>query len=687
MNPPVYIRRHSGGDMSSPGPDLPGPSATCSPPARTAPGGKLPFPLSLGKEGAIRALLFLASLAAIVSVLFILAYLFLEAVPIFPLAGIGNFITGGTWDPTGSPPEYGTLPLTVGTVLVTLGAMAIAIPLSLGCAVFTAEIASSRTRSILKPAIELLAGIPSVVYGFFGLVILTEVLRVTFDLASGLTWLAGSILLAIMALPTITSVSEDAIRAVPHEFREGSLAVGATRWQTMSRVVIPSAFSGITAAIILGTGRALGETMAVLMVTGNAAIIPSPIMNVFSPIRTLTGTLGIEMGEVSLGSAHYHALFGIAFLLLVITLIVNMAATVVIGRIRSGPVPVVRCRTDGSIPFRNRITRALRGVFSWLRLPAIAIFGALVLLALDLSAGHLAAAAILVATVAFILLRREVSPRIAEKIAFSLLTGATLLVVLILGVILWNIVANGLPAITWEFLTGVPRDLGRSGGIFPAIVGTLYLVAGAIGIALPVGIGAAIYLVEYNREGRLVGLIRTGVDLLNGTPSIVFGLFGFAFLVLSLHFGVSLLAGQVTLGLMVLPTIIRTTEEALKCVPLGLREGSMALGATRWQTVSRVVLPPAIPGVLTGAILSIGRAAGETAPIMFTAVVFSQRFLPASPLDPVMALPYHLFVLATNVPGARTNQYGTALVLLAFVIGIYSIAIFLRNHFQKTVRW
>jgi phosphate transport system permease protein len=641
----------------------------------------------LKKEGAIEALLFLASLAAIISVLFILAYLFLEAYPIFPVAGIWNFITGSSWYPTGSQPEYGTLSLTAGTLLVTLGAMAIAIPLSLGCAVFIAEIASPGTRGILKPAIELLAGIPSVVYGFFGLVILTEVLRVTFSLESGLTWLAGSILLAVMALPTITSVSEDAIRAVPREFREGSLAVGATRWQTISRVVIPSAFSGITAAIILGTGRAIGETMAVLMVTGNAAIIPSPIWNIFSPIRTLTGTLGIEMGEVSSGSAHYHALFGVAFLLLAITLIVNMVATFAIGRIQSGPVAVTRCRADGSIPLRNRIARAAGDIFSRLKLPAATFLGALALLAVDSSAGHLAAAAILIATGAFILLRKRVSPRIAEKVAFSLLIGAALLVVLILGIILWAIIANGLPAISWEFLTGVPRDVGRSGGIFPAIVGTLYLVAGAIGIALPVGIGAAIYLVEYTGGGRLVGLIRTGVDLLNGTPSIVFGLFGFAFLVLYLHLGVSLLAGQVTLGLMVLPTIIRTTEEALKCVPQGLREGSLALGATQWQTVSRVVLPPAMPGVLTGAILAIGRAAGETAPILFTAVVFSQRFLPASLFDPVMALPYHLFILATNVPGARTNQYGTALVLLALVIGFYSIAIILRNHYQKTVRW
>jgi phosphate transport system permease protein len=240
--------------------------------------------------------------------------------------------------------------------------------------------------------------------------------------------------------------------------------------------------------------------------------------------------------------------------------------------------------------------------------------------------------------------------------------------------------------LSWEFLTQPPKDLGRAGGIYPAIIGTLYLVAGAIAIALPLGVGAAIYLVEYTREGRITRLIRTGVDLLNGTPSIVFGLFGFAFIVLYLNVGVSMLAGQVTLALMVLPTIIRTTEESLKNIPQSLREGSLALGATKWQTISRVVLPPAVPGIVTGSILSIGRAAGETAPIMFTAVVFSQRFLPDSIFEPVMALPYHLFILATNVPGASTNQYGTALVLLIMVVGFYAVAILVRNHFQNKAR-
>jgi phosphate transport system permease protein len=637
-----------------------------------------------GRGQAVELLLFLASTVAIVSVLFILAYIFSQALPIFPVAGVGAFLTGAEWDPTGSPPVYGTLALTVGTILVTLGAMVIAIPLSLGCAIFTAEIASPRVEGVLKPAIELLAGIPSVVYGFFGLVILTEALRVTFDLASGLTWLAGSVLLAIMTLPTITSVSEDALRAVPRELREGSLALGATKWQTVSRVVVPSALSGITAAVILGIGRAVGETMAMLMVCGNAAVIPEPIWNVFSPIRTLTATLGIETGEVATGSDHYAALFGVALLLLVITLIVNLAATWIIGRIQGGQVPAAARQEGGRVPAWRR---AAGGVATKARRPLGILLGCLALLAVDLALGHVAAMAILGVVGAHYLIRPRISPGITERVAFALMAAATAIVIIVLGIILWDIIANGLPAISWEFLTGFPRNLGRSGGIYPAIVGTLYLVAGAMILALPIGICAAIYLVEFTRGGRFIKLIRAGVDLLNGTPSIVFGLFGFAFLVIALGLGVSLLAGQITLALMVLPTIIRTTEEALKSVPQGLREGSLALGASRWQTVSRVVVPPAMPGVLTGAILAVGRAAGETAPIMFTAVVFSQRFLPSSLLDPVMALPYHLYILATNVPGATTNQYGTALVLLALVVGIYSVAIVLRSHFRRTVRW
>ena len=629
---------------------------------------------SLLKEQAIKTLFFCTASFAVIVVAFILLFLVQDGYPAFAQVGLIDFVFGMTWAPTAAEPLYGIYPLIIGTLLVTLGAMVFSVPLSIGCAIYISELASPRVKQITKPAIELLAGIPSVVYGFFGLIILTNFIRVTFDLPTGETWLAASVLLGIMALPTIISVSEDAISAVPREFKEGSLAIGATRWQTISRVIVPAALSGIAAAIILGIGRAVGETMAVMMVAGNAAIIPDPIWNILSPVRTLTGTLGIEMGEVAVGSEHYSALFGVAVVLLLITLIINLSAVAILRHLREG-------RT-GSSARRSFISNGVRAKLVF----AGKMLGLTLLLIFLTAVSWWLAPLVLLGGSLWYAGRPFLSEKRIQMIAFGFITLATLAVLAILVIILQDIVLNGLPALSWEFLTQPPKDLGRAGGIYPAIIGTLYLVAGAIAIALPLGVGAAIYLVEYTREGRITKLIRTGVDLLNGTPSIVFGLFGFAFIVLYLNVGVSMLAGQVTLALMVLPTIIRTTEESLKNIPQSLREGSLALGATKWQTISRVVLPPAVPGIVTGSILSIGRAAGETAPIMFTAVVFSQRFLPDSVFEPVMALPYHLFILATNVPGASTNQYGTALVLLIMVVGFYAVAILVRTHFQNKSR-
>jgi phosphate transport system permease protein len=623
------------------------------------------------REEAIRALWFCTAVFAVVALFFILFFLVRNGYPIFEQAGAVTFLAGDVWNPTGANPAYGIFPLIAGTLLVTLGAMALAVPLGIAVAVFIAELAPPGVRAAMKPAVELLAGIPSVVYGFFGLVILTDWIRVSFDVASGESWLAASILLGIMALPTIVSVSEDAIGAVPRGYREGSLALGATHWQTIAGVVVPGALSGITAAIILGMGRAVGETMAVIMVAGNAGVVPEPLWNVLSPVRTLTGTLGIEMGEVAVGSAHYHALFGVAVVLLAITLAVNLFARGILARVSE----------------RHTGAAARKWGAGTIRPYAYAVLGLGALGILTAATDILVAAVAAVTLLGAVYVRRRVSPKAEEKIAFGFLYAAAGIVLFVLGVIVFDIVYNGAPAISWEFLTASPGNLGRAGGIGPAILGTLYLVGGAILIALPIGVGAAIYLHEYTREGRITGVIRAGVDLLGGTPSIVFGLFGFAFLVLYLGLGVSLLAGQITLGLMILPTIIRTTEEALKSVPDTVREGSLALGATPWQTIRRVVLPPAMPGILTGTILGIGRAAGETAPILFTAVVFSRRFLPASVTEPVMALPYHLFILATSVPGARENQYGTALVLLALVAAIYLVAIVIRTRYQRSIRW
>jgi phosphate transport system permease protein len=629
------------------------------------------------KEKTIKTILFLSAISAIIVIFSIIFFLFRDAYPIFQKVGIVEFLAGMRWYPTGVPPLYGAFPLIIGTLLVTIGAMVIAIPLSIGSAIFIAEIATPRMKAIIKPAIELLAGIPSVVFGFFGLIVLTTWIRISFNVPTGESWLAGSILLGIMAIPTITSVAEDAISSVPREYKEGSLAVGASRWQTISKIIVPSAMSGITAAIILGIGRAIGETMAVMMVCGNPTygLIPQPITNVFAPIKTLTATLGIEMGEVATGSNHYYALFGLALILLIITLLVNILATVILGRLKEKQRKFRRKKSVISYEFGRKIKKSF-----------YFLIGIIVITILFIAVGLLPTIGIIALIVVMYYLLRKISVKVQQQLAFSVITTTIIIVIIFLGIILAYIVTNGIGALSWDFITTGPTNLGRSGGIFPAIIGTLYLVAGAIAIALPLGIGAAVYLHEYTKEGIATKIIRTGADLLNGTPSIVFGLFGFAFFVLYLKLGFSLLAGQITLAFMILPTIIRTTEEALKCVPQSLREGSYALGASKWQTIQKVVLPPAAPGILTGAILGIGRAAGETAPILFTAVVFSD-FIPSSVLQPVNALPYHLFTLATSIPGSQKNQAGTALVLLLLVIGIYFIAILLRNQYRKKMKW
>jgi phosphate transport system permease protein len=277
-----------------------------------------------------------------------------------------------------------------------------------------------------------------------------------------------------------------------------------------------------------------------------------------------------------------------------------------------------------------------------------------------------------------------------QTIFFGVVRLSALLISTALLGILAYIFFHGFSAISWDFLTLPPSDSMTRGGIMPAIVGTIYLTVGAIAVALPLGVVSAIYLTEYAKQGRLIRIIRIGVNCLAGVPSVVFGLFGLGVFVVYLKFGSSILAGSLTLGILILPTIIGASEEALKAVPQTFREASLALGVSKWSTIARIVLPPAMPGILTGSILGIGRAAGETAPIMFTAAAFFTAALPKSIFDEVMALPYHIYVLATagtNIEMTRPLQYGTVMVLVALVLGIDLIAILIRSSMRRKKRW
>jgi phosphate transport system permease protein len=277
-----------------------------------------------------------------------------------------------------------------------------------------------------------------------------------------------------------------------------------------------------------------------------------------------------------------------------------------------------------------------------------------------------------------------------QTIFFGVVRLSALIITVALIGILTYIFFHGFRVISWDFLTLPPTDSMTAGGIMPAIVGTLYLTIGAISVALPLGVVSAIYLTEYAKQGRWIRIIRIGVNCLAGVPSVVFGLFGLGFFVVFLKFGSSILAGSLTLGILILPTVIGASEEALKSVPQTFREASLALGVSKWSTIARIVLPSALPGILTGSILGVGRAAGETAPIMFTAAAFFTATLPKSIFDEVMALPYHIYVLATagtHIEQTRSLQYGTVLVLVGLVLGIDLIAILIRSSMRRKKRW
>jgi phosphate transport system permease protein len=275
-----------------------------------------------------------------------------------------------------------------------------------------------------------------------------------------------------------------------------------------------------------------------------------------------------------------------------------------------------------------------------------------------------------------------------QKIGFAVLSSLSFITVAVILVVILYIVYKGFSAISFEFIFGYPSNGMRSGGIYPAIVGTILLTLGTALFCVPIGIGAAIYLSEYAKDTALTRAIRIAIVNLAGIPSVVYGLFGLGLFVIALNFGTSILAASLTLGIMTMPVVISTSEEALRAVPQSFRIVSISVGGTKWQTIRRIVIPQAIPGIITGVILGLERAAGETAPILFTGAAFFLPQLPQSIFDATMALPYHLYVISTQVPGMPLNiQYGTALVLLFLVLSLNFVATMIRSRARKRRQW
>lgn len=546
------------------------------------------FKASGYKDTSAKILFFVCACLSVVAVFGIIGFILYASVPAFRQIGFFNFLFGTIWapdiydpdSPTSDPSElFGILPMIVNSILVTVGSVAIGGTVGVFTAIFLVFWCPDRLhlkyngknrflqkvvgilnkinlRTIFDQIIKLLAGIPSLVYGFFALQIIVPMLSGLNPDGVGQGLLACFLILAIMILPTITSLTKNALEAVPAQYFEGALALGNTKAQAVFRVVFPAARSGIISALILGIGRAVGEAMAVIWVCGNRAAFPEGL---FSYIRTLTTNIVMEMGYAE----------------------------------------------------------------PTLHKPALV-------------------AAVLALIVGFILVR-------------------------------------GLGNLTVHFLFGKSTNAEPTLG--PAFAVTGYVILFTLLIALPLGIGAAIFLVEYAKPGsKIVKVLRTFVDTLSGVPSVVFGLFGMIFFGELLGLGYSVLTGSFTMVLIVLPTVIRSTEEALLAVPVSLREASYGLGASKVRTIFKVVLPSAFPGIATAAVLSIGRIIGESAALIFT--IGSIVTFGGSPLDQGSTLAVLLYTL--NVEGLEVGlSYATAAVLLILAFLLNLIVCFIERSVKK----
>ena len=598
------------------------------------------------KDTSAKVLFIVCACLSIFAVFGIIAYILAASIPAFRDVGFFQFLFGTDWNFNTS--TYGILAMLCSTLVVTLLAVILGGIIGVFTAVFmvfwcpdkfhirysgnskflqktVAWLNKINLRTIFDQIIKLLAGIPSVIYGYFGIIVLVQGGLVNMDpYYRGYGVLATCIVLAIMIIPTITSLTKNALEAVPSQYFEGALAMGNTKAQAVFRVVFPAARSGIISALILGIGRAVGETMAVQMVSGGSVNFPTGL---FIPIRPLTVNINMEMGEVVPGSLHESALMATGFVLLVLVLIITLSVNLVPKEFKG-----------------KRGTKVLHG------------------------GGEEA-----------VYRKKGLVPEILK---YCGMVCAAIVVISLAAVILF-ICINGIPNISWNFLFGGDSYDGNS--LAPAFLTTFYVIVFTLVIALPLGIGAAIFLNEYAKPGsKFVKVIRTFIDTLSGVPSIVFGLFGYLFF--AKIFGTNVFAGSFTMVLVILPTIIRSTEEALRAVPMELREASYGLGASKIRTIFKVVLPSAFPGIATATVLSIGRIVSESAALIYTAGMMAVASSSvSSAIDPTnMGSTLTVFMYSFFAEGlAYEEAYATAFVLLVITLVLNMIVYFIQRSVKK----
>lgn len=583
--------------------------------------------LNKSKEKFFRILFALAATLCIVAVIAIFAFLIIRSLPTFRRIGFLNFVFGKEWKPnvddgfTGEiKGKYGVFKMIIGTIAATIGSVTVGGLLGFFTAVFLSAFCPKKLKGIFGAIINLLAGIPSVVFGFFGMTVLLPLLGNFSDTGSGSGLLAVSLVLGLMILPTVTSLSRTSIDAVPSGYYEGARALGATHEQAVFRAVVPAAKSGIVASIILGVGRAVGETMAVIMVAGNVVEYPKGL---FQSFRVLTTNIVMEMGYA--GDLQLGALIATGVVLLIFILIINALTS-----LASGGKKDKNCK--------KRSIEPLAKFFHIIKIE-----------------------------------------KIGKVVAF---VSAGIAVLGLLSILVF-VSVKGIPHLSAQLLFG--KYSVRSVSILPSVVATLLTVLISLIVAAPIGVFTAVFLNEYTKKGsKAVKVIRTAIDILSGIPSIVYALFGMVTFVVWLGGKQSILAGSLTIAIMLLPTVVRSTEESLKSVPDGLREGSLALGAGKVRTVFKVVLPSALPGIASAIILAMGRVVSESAPFIYT-MGNSLKGMPTGVTDSGTTLAVALYRLAGE--GRFVNQaYATAFVLIVVVLSLNAVADLITKKLDKKLK-
>lgn len=576
------------------------------------------------KEKFFKYLYMASAIFGVTAVALITIFLLAQGLPSIMEIGFFKFLFGTKWNPTLG--EFGILPMIVNSLYVTAFAVLIGVGIGVLSAVFLSRFCPRKIYKVIKQIINLLAGIPSVVFGFFGMQVIVPLFSEISESGIGYGVAASGIILGIMILPTVISVSLNSLNNVPAAYYEGAVSLGSTHEQAVFKVVVPSAKNGIMAGTILGIGRAVGETMAVVMVSGN---VPKFAESIFQSIRTMTGNIVIEMSYAE--GLHLGALIGTGVVLFVFILLITVCLNIV-----NNKKPKDKASRIGIYTFIKRKLAKNRDKF--LRL------GCKILKVLSI-------------------------------------VSITLTIASLTSIILF-ILINGLPHLSLDLIFGT-YEYGGKVTLLPSIVTTLMLIFMTLIITVPIGVFTAIYLVEYTKKGnKFVKVIRGAVETLAGIPSIIYGLFGMIFFSGVLGMGYSIMAGSLTLVFMILPTIIRTTEQALLEVPDSYREGSLALGAGKTRTIFKVVLPSAISGIVTGIILSVGRIVGESAAVLFT--VGSTKSMPSGYGSSGISLAVFMYVLAGE--GLHVNEANaTAVVLLILVLFINIMSSVIENAFKRRV--